>query len=124
MAYEQVVEGLQIAQNAGADLSSKVGFLAKVDTDEDIILAGSGQAVLGVIREADVQDRPVTVQCGGFGKVSAGAAFNAGVLLMSDTNGQAVLATSGSYAFGMAMQAAGGLGEMVSVRLGPYGRVA
>ena len=124
MAYEQVPEMFEIAQNAGADLSAKVFFIAKVDTDEDIILCGAGQAALGVIREADVQDRPVTIQFGGIAKVSAGAAFNAGVLVMSDTNGQAVLATTNNYAIGMAMQAAGGANEIVSVRLGPYGRVA
>lgn len=124
MAYEMVVEGLEIAQNAGADLSAKLYFIAKVDTDEDIILCGDGQAALGVIREAAAQDSPVTVQTGGVAKVSAGAAFNAGVLVASDGNGQAVLATSGEYAIGMALQAAGAQNEIVSVRLGPYGRVA
>lgn len=123
MAHEQVPEMFEYAQNAGADLSAKLFFIAKVDTDEDIILAGAGEAALGVIREAAVQDKPVTVQYGGIAKVSAGAAFNAGVLLASDTNGQAVLATSGQYSIGMALQAAGAQNEIVSVRLGPYGKV-
>lgn len=124
MAYEMVPESFEVAQNAGADLSAKLYFIAKVDTDEDIILCGDGQAALGVIREAAVQDKPVTVQYGGIAKVSAGAAFNAGVLVASDGNGQAVLATTGEYAIGMALQAAGAQNEIVSVRLGPYGRVA
>jgi hypothetical protein len=124
MAYEMVPESFEIAQNAGADLSAKLYFFAKVDTDEDIILCGDGQAALGVIREANVENKPVTVQTGGVAKVSAGAAFNAGVLVASDTNGQAVLATTGEYAMGMAMQAAGAINEIVSIRLGPYGRVA
>lgn len=124
MAYEQVVEGLQIAQNAGADLSDKLYYFAKVDTDEDIILCGDGEAALGVIREGAVADKPVTVITGGFAKVIAGASFNAGVLVASDGNGKAVLATTGEYAIGMAMQASGGDGEIVTVRLGPYGRVA
>lgn len=123
MAYEQVVEGLEIALNAGADLSAKLFFIVKVNTDENAVLAGAGEASLGVIREAAAQNAPVTVQTGGFAKVSAGAAFNAGVLVASDANGQGVLATSGQYAIGMAMQAAGAQNEIVSVRLGPYGKV-
>lgn len=124
MAYEMVPEMFEVAQNAGADLSAKLFFIAKVDTDEDIILAGDGEASLGVIREAAVQDKPVTIQFGGIAKVIAGAAFNAGVLVASDGNGKAKLAVTGNYAIGMAMQAAGGADEIVSVRLGPYGRVA
>lgn len=124
MAYEQVPESFEIAQNAGADLSEKLFFLARVDTDEDIVLAGDGERVLGVIREAADQNKPVTIQFGGIAKVSAGASFSAGVLVASDVNGQAVLATTGEYAFGMALQAAGAQNEIVSVVLLPYGRVA
>jgi len=124
MAYEMVPESFEVAQNAGADLSAKLYHLVKVDTDEDIILAGDGQACLGVIREANVENKPVTVQYGGIAKVIAGGSFNAGVLVAADTNGQAVLATTGEYAVGMALQAAGAANEIVSVRLGPYGRVA
>lgn len=124
MAFEQVPEAFEYAQNAGADLSAKLYYIVKVDTDEDIILCGSGQAALGVIREGNIANKPVTVIYGGIAKVSAGAAFNAGVLVMSDANGQAILATTGSYAIGMALQAAGAQNEIVSVRLGPYGRVA
>lgn len=124
MAYEQVVEGLTVAQNAGADLSAKLFYLCKVDTDEDIILAGDGEAVLGVIREAAASGSPVSVQVAGFAKVIAGATFNAGVKVASDSDGKAVLATSGEYAFGMAMQAAGAANEIVTVLLIQYGRVA
>lgn len=124
MAHEQVPEMFEYAQNAGADLSAKLFYLCRVDTDEDIILAGDGERVLGVIREAAVADKPVTVQYGGVAKVSAGAAFSAGVLLASDTNGQAVLATTGEFAIGIALQAAGAQHEIVSVALLQCGRVA
>jgi hypothetical protein len=124
MAFEQVPEAFGIALNAGADLSAKLYFIAKVDTDEDVILCGDGQAALGVIREGAVANKPVSVQVAGFAKVSAGAAFNAGVLVASDTNGQAVLATTGEFAIGMAMQAAGAANEIVTVLLLPQGRVA
>src|ERR1044072_2616129 len=107
MAHEQVPEMFEYAQNAGADLSGKLFYCVKVDTDEDIILAGAGEACLGIIREAAVQDKPVTVQYGGIAKVIAGAAFNAGVLLAADSGGKVQLATTGQYAIGMALQAAG-----------------
>lgn len=124
MAIEQVPEMFEYAQAAGADLSAKLYYIAKVDTDEDIILCGDGQAALGVIREGATAGNPVTVLTGGIAKVIAGASFNAGVLVASDGNGKAVLATTGEYAIGMALTASGGDGEIVSVRLGPYGRVA
>lgn len=124
MAYEMVVEGLEIAQNAGADLSNKLHFFAKVDLDEDIILCGAGQPALGVIRETAAIDTPVTVQVTGFAKVIAGAAFNAGVMVASDANGAAVLATSGQFAVGMSMQAAGAANEIVTILIMQYGRVA
>lgn len=124
MAYEMVPESFEVAQNAGADLSGKLFHIAKVDTDGDIVLAGDGQAALGVIREAAAENKPVTVQYGGIAKVIAAATFDAGVLVASDGNGQAVLATTGEYAIGMAMEACEGANQIVSVRLGPYGRVA
>lgn len=124
MAYEMVPEMFEIAQAAGADLSAKLYFLAKVDTSGNIVLAGDGEAALGVIREAAGSGKPVTVLTGGVAKVSAGGSFNAGVMVASDANGQAVLATTGEYSIGMALEASGGANEIVSVRLGPYGRVA
>lgn len=124
MAYEQVPEAFEIAQNAGADLSAKLYYLAKVDTDEDIVLCGDGELALGVIREAAVADKPVTVQVAGFAKVIAGAAFNAGVKVASDANGKAVLATTGEFAVGMAMQAAGAANEIVTILIMQPGRVA
>ena len=124
MAYEMVPEMFEIAQAAGADLSAKTYFCATLDTSGNIVLAGDGVPVLGVIREGNTSGKPVTVLTGGVAKVSAGASFNAGVMVASDANGQVVLATTGEYSIGMALEASGGINEIVSVRLGPYGRVA
>jgi hypothetical protein len=115
MAFTQYDGKDVYARNAGADLSGKVNYLAKVDTDGDVILATAGSNVLGVIVEDAVQDRPVSVQMYGIGKVVlAEAVTNAGVALASDGNGAGVLADSaGDYAFGIALET-GQIGDVVS----------
>jgi hypothetical protein len=124
MATEKYVESLSYARNAGADLSEKLHYLAKIDTDDDVVLAGDGEAVLGVIWEAAEENDPVTVQFGGIAKVYAGATFNAGVKVASNGSGQAVLASTGEFAFGIALESADAIGQIVSVALVPQGRVA
>jgi len=102
------------ARNAGADLSDKINYLAKVDADGDLILATAGSTVLGVIIEDAVADKPATVQWGGIGKVLlAEAVSSAGVALASDNSGTAVLADSaGDYAFGVALTT-GEVGDVI-----------
>ncbi len=108
MAMEQVPEGFQFAQNAGADLSAKVHYLAKIDSDGDIVLAAAGtDVVCGVIRESNVENKPVTVQYGGMGKAIAGGSVTAGNRLTADGNGKAVATTTaGDKVFGVALTAA------------------
>lgn len=95
MAIEQVVEGLQIARDAGADLTGKLFYLAKLDSAGKFVLAAAEtDGVVGVIREANIANKPVTVQFGGIGKVLAGAAISAGDLLTSNANGEAIPTTT------------------------------
>ena len=121
MSFAQ--EGMYYARNAGADLSAKLFHLAKIDTDSDIILAGDGDACAGVITEAAVADKPVTIQYGGIAKVICGGTIAAGAKVASDGNGQGVLATTGEFAIGMALEA-GASGRIIAVMLREYGRVA
>ena len=102
------------ARNAGADLTDKVNYLAKVDSDGDLILATAGSVVLGVILEDAEENKPATVQWGGIGKVILAEAVSAaGVTLASDNSGLAVLAdTAGDYAFGVALTT-GEIGEVI-----------
>ena len=113
--------GLNYARNAGADLSDKLYYLAKVDTDGDIILASAGtDSVLGAISETAAQDHPVTVQFGGIAKVIAGAAITAGARVTSDGNGKAVsTTTAGDRVCGIALWAAGAANEIIPVALVP-----
>jgi hypothetical protein len=110
------------ARNAGADLSAKVFYLAKVDTDGDIILATSGAHGIGVIVEANVENKPVTVQCDGIAKVILGAQTSAGVRVGADSNGKAVAATHGEFEFGTLLTG-GNSGDIVTMLLQP-GRAA
>lgn len=107
--------GLSYARNAGADLSAALFKLVKVDTDGDIVLAGASDPVIGVVIEAAVENKPVTVQYGGQGKVIVGAegAITAGAMLQSNASGLAKSGTSGAAGvFGMALNG-GAVGEII-----------
>ena len=100
--------GGSYARNAGADLSEKLFYLTKVDTDGDIVLAAAAtDFVLGPVLEAAVQDKPVTVQYLGEGKAITGGAITAGDRLTSDSAGKAIATTSsGNNVFGVALESA------------------
>lgn len=106
MSFTKIHESLVYARNAGADLSEKLNYFAKVDTDGDIVLAGDGEAVLGTIIEAAIENSPVTVQFGAIGKVIAAEQIAAGASIASDTNGKAVAAAAGDFIVGIALMAA------------------
>jgi hypothetical protein len=106
MAIMKIHESLLYARNAGADLSEKLNYFAKVDSDGDIVVAGDGQAVLGTLIESAIENKPVTVQFGGIGKVIAAESITAGAIIASDTNGQAVAAAAGDFVVGIALTGA------------------
>lgn len=106
MAIKKVVEGLTYARNAGADLSEKLHYFGKIDTDGDIILAADGGPVAGVIIEAAAENYPATIQFGGIGKVICAEAITPGAILASDTNGKAVAAAAGDWIVGIAINSA------------------
>lgn len=113
-----------IARFAGADLSDKLYYLCKMGTDERVVLCGDGEAPLGVIYEDGAENAPVSVQVNGIAKVIAGATFSGGVKVASDGDGKAVLATTGEFAIGIALEDAGAANQIVSVQLTQPGRVA
>lgn len=116
MAIFQVPEAFLYAQNAGADLSSGLHKLAHIDTDGDIVLAGNGEPVAGVIIEGGEQNTPVTIQFGGIAKVLTGAAVTAGAQVASDASGLAVTATSDEHVFGIALASADS-GDIIPVMI-------
>ena len=115
MSFNKIVEGLTHARNAGADLSAKLHYFAHVDADGDIVLAGDGEHVAGVIIEAAAQDKPVTFQFGGIGKVICAEAITPGVRIASDSAGKAVIAAVGDFEVGTALgDAASAAGDLIS----------
>lgn len=101
---------------AGADLSEKLFYCAHMDTDGDLVLAGNTEQVYGIISEAALSGKPCTVQISGVAKAIAGAAFDAGVPLMSNADGKVITATgAGAYIVGYARNASGGANEIVEV---------
>lgn len=119
MAYTKIPESFVHCAMAGADLSAKLNYLGKVDTDGRIILATAGSIGFPII-EAAATNSPVTIQFGGIGKAIAGGSFNAGVDLGVDGNGKLVTAGSGVAVVGHSLMAADS-GDVISYIVAPAG---
>jgi hypothetical protein len=87
-----------------------------------IAQAGTRNAPFGVLNDGfaaiaggtlNVFTAPDTCQ------VLTGAAFNAGVMLTTDSSGRAVAATAGQYCIGESIDASPGLGYLVEVKIMP-----
>jgi hypothetical protein len=120
MAYGMVDGRDLLALGQGSDMTGKLHYLVKADTtDNQVVMAGSGDAVLGVIYEeanSTTTGKPVSVQWRGVAKVLVGAvAVTAGSRLQSDVNGLA-LTYSGGEALGTALTG-GAAGTVISVAL-------
>lgn len=117
MAFSKIHESLVYAANAGEDLSEKLHFLGKIDTNGDIILATTGSVGFPII-EAAALNASATIQFGGIGKAIAGASFNAGVDLAVDSAGKLTTAGSGVAVVGHSLKAAD-TGDVVSFIVAP-----
>ena len=118
MAYE--IPGFKFTLPANADLSSSQ-YLFAVVTSGNAAVAGSGVDVAGVICNKPTSGKATEIQVNGIAKVKAGAAFSVGAKLMSNGSGQAITATATNKAVGIALKAAGGANEIVSVELKDLG---
>lgn len=118
MAIQKIHESFTYAAMAGADLSEKVNYLGKIDTDGEIILATAGSHGFPIL-EAAIAGKPVTIQIGCIGKAVAGGSFNAGATLASDGSGKLVTAGGGAEVVGIALSVSGGDGEVVSYIITP-----
>lgn len=103
---------------AGQDLSTKQYLFVNLATDGQIDPAGDGAIAVGVLQNApSAAGQAATVGILGVTRVKAGAAFEEGVLLGSDTNGKAVTATSGEYILAISKEPAGADGDIVLAQL-------
>lgn len=110
---------------ASADLSANKYQPVVVDAAGEVAVAGVGVLPVGVLlNDPSAQGRACEVMTVGVAPCKAGAAFAAGARLAVDAAGKAVLATTGAYTFGVALQAAGAADEVVSVALQSAGPLA
>lgn len=118
MAYEQVVEGLEWAQNAGADLTGKLHHIAKLASDGDVeVSTSTGDAIIGVIREENVENKPVTIQFAGIAMVKTAGAIVAGSYVVPSADGRGDQGGSATGAIGRALRAAAAENAIIPVML-------
>ena len=81
--------------------------------------AGADANTLGVCRQAAVATDKITVDVLGTAIVEAGAAVSAGATVKSDASGRAITWASAGAKVALALEAAGGAGELIEVPLVP-----
>lgn len=126
MALDENVGGLMTVV-ASADLSTKQYLAIKLDSNGQAAVAGAGDACIGIL-----YDKPnaqgvvgaVHPLNGRKAKAVSGAAITKGNLLMSNASGKLVLATTGLYAVGVAVDSASGADEIFQFVAVSLGRVA
>ena len=102
-----------LTRRTEADLSSSAWMLVIAVGDDETDLAGAtstatGDLCIGALTNdvaAGTAAAPVyvPVQVGGIIKVSCGGVCASGALAMADLNGEAITATTGKFAFGIAL---------------------
>lgn len=123
MATEQ--RGFHVGtQLANADLSAlQFTAVKSVNNSGKAEVAAnttSGGKIMGVLQNKPKSGEAADVMVVGVTKMVAGAAVTAGVNVMSDAAGKAILAaTTGSTMIGIALSTAGGAGEIIDVLLLP-----
>ena len=101
MAYfgASINEQPVLAEVAGAEIALGSGKAVKYDTDGNVVLAGAGEAICGILLmqtdEKVAAGDIVTVQFKSIGMVAAGGEFKKGDALSVDANGAFVKATDG-----------------------------
>ncbi len=116
MSYEEALKTISV--EASTDLSANQYYMVDVDANGQLVLAGAGTKMIGVL-----QDKPAAtgrvgaVGIDGVSKVSASAAIAAGARVASTAGGQAVTAVSGNYSLGEAMEAATAAGDIIAVKI-------
>lgn len=112
---------------AANDLSAKQYFAAKIVAPISGLFAAdlqttAGAPILGIIQNKPVQFEAVELETSGISKAVAGAAFAVGDLLMVTAAGKLVTCTAGNDAVAQALEAATADLDLVTVKLGSYGK--
>lgn len=118
---------------AGADLSAKQFYAVKLDSAAAVVLAGAGEAAIGILQNNPTSGQAATVAIAGRSKMVAGAAVASGARVASNASGKGVTATAGkvdtsdagaasdpvigSNIMGICVDAAANADEIMSVEL-------
>lgn len=107
---------LNVSAPCGADLSLKKGYAVKLNNAGALVLAGAGEAALGILYRGDIQGKMGTVMVLGIALAKLGAAVNnAGTLLAADVAGKLVTAAGGDNVIAVSADAGGASGDEVRV---------
>lgn len=97
-------------------------------SDTVIVCSATGDNPIGICMETisaqDATDgRVATIALLGVSRAIAGAAVAAGAVVMNDSTGRVVTATSTNFAVGRAVQSAGAANDQIDIILNPIGVV-
>lgn len=104
-----------ISLQAAVDLSALQFTFVTVNSAGKAAAATSGVNVTGVLLNKPIADQAGCIGISGIVKVKAGAAVAAGVKVMSDAIGRAVLATATNHVAGVTLEGAAAPGEIIRV---------
>lgn len=123
MAYEQ--PGFKIGNLvAAADLRTHQYKFINIDGTGKIALGGAGTRCVGVLQNKPNSGEIAEVTHTGISKVKSGAALTVGDIVMSDSTGRAVTATSTNHRVGIALATAGAADVLIPVLIQATGTVA
>lgn len=106
---------------AGVDLRTNQFRCVVIDGTGRWALAGANARAPGVLQNEPNLAEEANVDDAGITMAAAGAAFALGALLATDATGRLVTAPGGQHVVAVALEAAGGAGQVVTVRLGYRG---
>lgn len=124
MSFSKLAGAFTHAGFAAADLTGKLFYLATIDTNELIALAGAGGVVLGSITEEAKAGAAASLGWGAIIQCIAAAATDEGVRVSSDGNGKAVVSSVGDFEFGTVVRGCSGANGIISVAWAPGRRHA
>lgn len=103
---------------AAADLSTKQFYAVKITAARAVNLASSGgEGIYGILQNKPASGDAADVGIIGVTKAIAGGTIAAGDLLMTDTSGKLITATSTNHAVGQALEA-GVLNQIITMAIG------
>ena len=116
-----------IAGTAGATITTGAFLAVRFDGSGNIILAAAGGNALGILVATTpatvAAGEGVTVQVKDIGRWMSGAAIAAGAELAPNAAGQAVTAVATNHVLAVALEAAAGAGQPISVQIVKSGRM-